>query len=463
MKHFFLLLFSFGYSLSAGAGESQKFCGLTCSAADQALKDGKSMLQKLNSIDAFAEAPVLSCAKNLVASENGDDLALGARKAMALAYGSCEVLKVKALSALPGSKNPYQSIRFQSGCSDVNTCEHPQSLNACAQKSCEVLRNHSPVSHVNAAEYVTQSMMAMGLRPKPNQDFQSASPKLNEYWSFGEIKRNQPQDCFDRVLSEGGIQAGDLLVSPGNQVVIIDTVGGDPFGLSAILRKSNQQFDDDYRKAVHERGTRFGPFKSKAKLEAAEQINLQDVLTGRSKAKYSEIVQYLDDLVPEICDANLDPRSYQITIAQASPEHGLGVQRDKADAALKNVSGLNAGLNLKAQAECVRTLKRNLIARVQAQSNSHLPVQKIKDALSKDGPFLGQLHCEETGLGDHCPKTTRPFPRVLRFAGSRTGCRKDPSFIAPNPSGNSCADCCDTRADYQTLVGETDAAKAGGL
>jgi len=266
------------------------------------------------------------------------------------------------------------------------------------------------VSGVDCSFFVFQSMERAGLNYYPNKAARyQATVGLA---TLGEkTKTGERLDCFDRVESQGGIRPGDLMVVSGVHVVMVDTVGPDPFGIHEMIEGESAW---NYTSSI-------------------PQATFEEIRAGKSKLSQAAQFTYLDRLANLLC-SDLDPAQFKLTIIHSSPNgNGVGIQREKACSAtsggvgLGRASSLLSVLKLKAKAECIRTLKQKWDAFAQGyQAAPHAVMDDIRrsDLVSGGG-------------------------KVLRHASNEPGCRGYPPF---DPAMN-CADCCDLNSSFDVMMG----------
>jgi hypothetical protein len=266
------------------------------------------------------------------------------------------------------------------------------------------------VSGVDCSFFVFQSMGRAGLNYYPGKP--SAYQSTNGLATLGEkTKSGERRDCFDRVETSGGIQSGDLLVVSGVHVVMIDTVGPDPFGIHEMIEgESAWNF-----------------------IPSIPQATFEDIRSKKSKLNQAAQFSYLDRLANLLC-SDLDPAQFKITIIHSSPNgNGVGIQREKVCSAtsggvgLGRASSLLSLLQLKAKAECIGTLKQKWNAFAPGyQEAPNLVVDSIKKSESVSGGS-----------------------KVLRHASNEPGCR---GYLPFDPTLN-CADCCDLNSSFESIAG----------
>jgi hypothetical protein len=232
----------------------------------------------------------------------------------------------------------------------------------------------------------------------------------------GKNSKGDRLDCFDRISSSGGIRAGDLLVVSGLHVVMIDTVGRDPFGIAEMIEGENAW------NWTH----------------PADQAAFKAIRSGTSKQSNTERLAFLNRIATQLCTDELDPARFKVTIIHSSPHgNGVGIQREKAysdtsyGVGLGHDSALLSALKLKAKAECIDQLREKwegFAPGLKASTNAALA--SIRKAEATPGRS-----------------------KVLRHASNEPGCRGIPAF---DPAMH-CADCCNLNSRYDEITGEKNA------
>ena len=265
------------------------------------------------------------------------------------------------------------------------------------------------VSGVDCSFFVFQSMGRAGLNYYPNTSISYQA--TNGLATLGEkTMSGGRKDCFDRVEASGGLHSGDLLVVSGVHVVMVDTVGADPFGIEEMIEGESAW---NYTKSI-------------------PQNTFEEIRAKKSKLNEVEKFAYLDRLATLLC-SDLDPAQFKVTIIHSSPNgNGVGIQREKVCSStsggvgLGRASSLLSLLKLKAKAECIDTLKQKWNSFAPGYSSApNAVVESIKKS-------------ERISGGS----------KVLRHASNEPGCRGYPPF---DPSMN-CADCCDLSSSFETLI-----------
>jgi len=460
--------------LQAQAGETGKFCGISCSPE-----------QELAKYTSFAQnIPQNNCPKNLTPSTDSP-MALGARKVIALTYGNCEALQLPVRDKmdtsqnnlnLKGSKpvylgykynnhevwpkvntqiansNPYLKSLQTQGCSTKSECSK-ESINkvipgispVCKKLTCEAILNpplyqyggkvdgdDSLVPHkklpdggeVNGMDcsfFILNAMKASGLKRAPNDPINDVKGSKDwdtkDFAKLGQVDPlGKPLDCFERLDSTTDVKPGDIIVAPNSHIVMVDTVGKDPFGIDALLRKSN---DELY--AIYKENEYSNP-KDKTVINAA--------LEGTSKLSRVDSLEILDRLSNIICRSQLDATNFKITIAHSSP-HGnnVGVQRETVGSGLSGA--LESTFFLKAWNSCVSA---------------------FQEKWESKNPGLINSSKERTAAIDNylTKSTVDNSPKMIRHVPGRDGC----TTTIPEVPGMGCANCCDLSASYEKLTGE---------
>ena len=382
--------------------KNPNFCASDCASSDLALQATEN-LPKNPSGGPKIQLPDQSCEEPRVPYDpehSVPPLAIGGRKAMALTYGSCEVLKLPVLDVNPeGKKNPYLGWLTRPGCDDQAACSNPTAWkikdNACEMHACLVLKRppryvygagHGSLENqtrVDCSAFVSQAMMMTGAKFKPNEPLKSAIPTQG-LWELGKVQNGQPVDCFDQVLPEVGgeegadhhrkfgLKPGDLIVAPNYHVVMVDTVGQDPFGVQAniILKMKAKNGMKGFESIVQEGLTDrhavriFGakspddPKKNKVQFLSDEDFkqfknkSIEDILyTKEPKDITNADLDFLEKAAEVICDSEMySPSEYKMTITHSSPNHGgVGVQRQKLFPGVAEVSIVQSKDNNKNQ------------------------------------------------------------------------------------------------------------------
>jgi hypothetical protein len=83
---------------------------------------------------------------------------------------------------------------------------------------------------MDCSGYLSLAMMNAGMRFSPNK-----RPTFLGTWQIAQLSQAGKDSCMQEsplIPVETALQPGDLFVVPGTHMVLIDSVGGDPFGLS---------------------------------------------------------------------------------------------------------------------------------------------------------------------------------------------------------------------------------------
>ena len=459
MKYFIQLNLLFLSLLPAhAANQSGKFCGVSCSPEQELAK----------SFDAFTQSiPQSNCPKSVI-TPTDSPMAIGARKIIALTYGSCDALnlpvrdKLEQISSklnIAGSQkvsmghqyknneisrklvpqilnsNPYLKPLTKEECSTKSACENeslkaaiPGVLPACKQITCDAILhpplyqyggkvdgddgivphrksiNGGAVDGMDCSFFIFNAMKASGLKRAPDAPINeegSIGWDTKDFATFGRVDaQGKPLDCFERLDATADIKPGDIIVAPKNHIVMVDTVGKDPFGIEALLRKSNEELYTIYKN--NETNNTIDKKKIDASL-SAEQLNL---------------------IANTICSSQIDGESFKVTIAHSSP-HGnnVGVQRETVGAGLASRKpALETAFYLFAWNKCLNAFQEKWGSK--ASNNA------TNAYLSKN---------TQVGTG-----------KIIRHVPGRPGC----TTAVPNVPGIGCANCCDLSASYEKQTGE---------
>jgi hypothetical protein len=491
-----LSLFVFLGLLGVGSAHAQdNFCGYQCP-----IEHFPKTVNLFNSIqEAGRHLPqVCDLSLSKLFNDQDSDLVVGARKLMAMTYGSCDVLsqpvrgygygKAQAIppSALSfdGEKkqylaekdlilanHPYLATRLSSACGDVSFCstKKPEELNACDAAACLVLehpplyqfssslRDHSVFEKIQKGEtsalgmddasFISEAMSMMGARIYPDQTIDVAQKHKGglsneEFWALGaKNAKGQNQDCFDRIAGEVGVKPGDLVVGSRSHIAMIDTVGKDPFGIETLRKRSFNELQLNLQEVMTEKGIVRSKMISQYNTDLLKRTKLADVLSGESKVDYDLQKAYLDEISIDACEHMLrKPEDYRVTIIHSSPRGGyVGIQREKIFPGLgdpQTLSSESSAFQMKVIADCVQTLRSDWLAQVPASN------EKIRVALRAEPPFIAALkEREKNGNVAH----------ILRLNSSYEGCK---SGLGERPvfEASQCVRCCPTQTTYDRLV-----------
>jgi hypothetical protein len=462
------------------------FCGYQCSVSDLS-----AVVNELNQSESMRRTPrVCDPLSSYLDSAQEANPVIGARKLMATLYGSCEVLKQPVLfedsqlssSALRfsssqqrflGRRNailathPYLADRVSASCSDQLSCKLKNSaeLGVCGEAACmslqyppvyqfgsrlkdhsvfERVRKHeTAVLGIDDAAFISEAFAMKGLRIRPNQNIDQAQRRTgglsnSEFWQLGASDATHPNaDCFDRVISQSGVQVGDLIVAKQSHISMIDTVGEDPFGIQSLAaRNSSSELKTALGSWLDEKGFVRAKLISEYDLNQLKNADLQKVLKKQQLTPELR-VQYFDLLANAACETLIrKPEEYRVTLIHSSSRHGLaGVQREKLFPGLGDPGELSsqAGVfQLKVLADCERELR----ASWSKQANDDPSILDSKFASAVDALEKGDRSA-----------------RILRHNTSRDGCRsaKDDRSLF---EASECVRCCNTDISYQELVGD---------
>ncbi len=437
---------------------ANEFCGLKCNPPDPVT----GLVEQAQS--AVAMNPAADCEPAEKNSEilKETPLAGGARKMMAMVYGSCAVLKLKARQKLnpkepkirietmsiptgtdaARTNHPYLGHFRDPGCTNAAECSDAN-LNkpvvgipsACKKIVCDAYRypsayryggkakNESEVtSHefrapasvqtgVDCSYFVFQSMNQGGLRFEKNKEnYYRASSALSVLGQ--KDKDGNRLDCFDQVVDqEGGIHPGDMIVIPGKHAALVDTVGPDPFGINAMIEDPTQWKGLDWEKT---KGTPNGTALTlRGSVEKIDQIR-----QGTSTMYTDEKVKFLNDLSTYLCSNALHWDRFKLTIIHSSSNgNHTGVQRED------NPSGcMRPPLLQLSKAQCIRAMKQKWREQV----------PEFADAPSA---IIQNIARSSTS-------------KILRHASDEPDCRTNP----PSVPESACADCCDLNSTYEEMI-----------
>ena len=468
---FFLSMLEGGSSFAGG-----NFCGFQCSkqALDWTMHLFSGVPKGISDSQSCRNEPLPFVGKD-------PDLALGARKAMAMIYGTCQVLTLPvrnlldvksipkgAVSYRSHSKryivsrskvienHPYLNTRVNPPCDDDHACVGNQShASVCDKNSCFVMnhpplyqygvkpKNYSPyvvtrrssksaaASGIDCSAFVSEAMNIVGARVVPGENMSSGGLGTSQFWQLGATDASgHAKDCFSRVIEQTGFRPGDLIVAPGKHVVMVDTVGDDPFGIQGLFSKS----DHDFEQNAHD-------FWAEKRV-TLKKMSLSEVLDGSSDEPVSVQRKFLDQVAEAACDQMLDPEEFKVTIIHSSPHGGhVGVQRERlfpGVGAPKGSAPMAMTVIAKAKVDCEEALRRKWLVRAKQKNAS------VAKALNDDFGYVNAIRKrEDLGHG----------ARVLRHADLRPGCMA-PVGEGPTVPGSECMSCCSTQASYANLVPE---------
>jgi len=437
---------SSGFSGVAFASfEQPKFCASHC--VDPAVAQKLSRFLSKSSPAIELKDKPCAVEDSSISDLNSSPLARGGRKAMAMNYGSCDVLKLPVLEAHSWSKseNPYLEVLKKPGCDDSKACSDPVKwgiqgiqgnlIDGCEARACAILSGKTPVPG-NAA-FVSQSLAMAGARIKPNEDFSGADVlTTKDYWNLGETNgKGDAVDCFERVPT-ADYKAGDLIVSPDGHIAMVDTVGEDPFGIEAnVLSKMNSSKGLQSLNRVIQSGFEDRNLK-------APGFQLEQALTSKSLNGFDPaVIAYFETAAKVICEREVThhPSGFKVTVLHSSVHHeNAGVQRQKIFPGLSAIEG--SGEHERYGQSSISTgviegVKRNCIDRVRA---------KWKSTAEKN-PALAAVFDQKSSVGG--PASDGRESRFLRYAAQRSGCEPDSARANTNRSA-SCVSCCDSSTSY---------------
>jgi len=407
----FFLLLSYGATDSSVAGDAEKPCGLHCKAEE---KKADEIINSLNQVNGGN----VHCANDLSVSTD-PDAAMGARLAMAQIYGSCDVLKlpvlencnVKRISSklkftpvsegnkyprrgvtqaqlpLLRDSHPYLQGFKNSECFTLGKCEQMKaskelSNDVCKKASCDPILEPPTYQYggkgngktsvyqhrggkglqyngLDCSAFVSAALGMRGLRFYPGTDNNGMGFGTAGYSSLGKKDANgKPIDCFDEPIAFNGIQAGDLLVAPNNHIVMIDTVGVDPYGINGILSqarsaKTDSAQADAFNRLGVDTCKKRNPGKSGEKICITKPIT--ELLNPESVIDQSLRLKQLNRLAEDICLISIDKDDFQMTIMHStSDSNQTGVQRQH----VKNGTfpPLSTLLEMKGRRDCIEEL-----------------------------------------------------------------------------------------------------------
>jgi hypothetical protein len=477
-------------NLIVHAEAEDQFCGFQCSktSADETL----SQLGALQN-----QSTPLACSANQNDFVKNANIADGARKAMALMYGSCDVLALPVRNLLsPNSitkgavsykrkskryissrskvmaSHPYLNARLNSPCSDAKACTSGKfnHENTCEKNACFVINNPplyqygvkpkdysvyvktsrftgtGDASGIDCSAYVTEAMNLTGARAYPDKNLSSGGLGTAQFWTLGDTDDSgDPKDCFERIIGEAGLKSGDLIVAPNSHIVMIDTVGKDPFGIEALLAKKDEDLQNTYRDILNEKGQGRSGVRGATEFKTLQELSLGDVLDGKSEEPIDLQLKFLNGVAETACDQDLlDPEDFKVTIAHSSPHGGhVGVQRERLFPGVGSPKGsapMAMAMINKAKSDCVQALQSKWYAYSKKKKS------EISYSLAESFGYVAALKKrEDTGKG----------ARVLRHDPNRAGCKADPAEI-PQIPGNECVACCSTVASYEQMVPKND-------
>ena len=112
----------------------------------------------------------------------------------------------------------------------VNQAESPNCRMPLGTGNNGVACNSNPVVGMDCSGYLSLAMMNAGMRFSPNK-----KPGFMSTWQMAQLGQAGKESCMEEsplTPMESALQPGDIFVVPGSHMVLIDSVGPDPFGLS---------------------------------------------------------------------------------------------------------------------------------------------------------------------------------------------------------------------------------------
>ena len=425
------------------------------------------------------------------------DAAMGARLAMAQIYGSCDVLKLPVLencnikkispdlkftaisegnryprkgvskSQLPllRDTHPYLQGFKSSECFTLSKCEEMKQTkeldaDVCKKASCDPILepptyqyggkgngkssvyqhrsgNGYQYNGLDCSAFVSAALGMRGLRYFPGEDNTGMGFGTAGYAQLGKKDANgNSMDCFDEPINVTGMQAGDLLVAPNNHIVLVDTVGDDPFGINGILSKAKLvksdaaeagSFDQLSSDSCKKRNAATKSSKKSSKTQPKLNCSIkpiQQLLDTNVVMDQALRMKQLNQVAESICLINVDKDDFQMTIMHStSASNQTGVQRQH----VKNgtFSPLSTLLEMKGRRDCIEELRE-----VFAESVPELSA--VKSAVVK---------------AYEAKATTNGATKILRH-DPRAECVGKPMPL----QSRSCSACCNVKATYQDLM-----------
>jgi|GEM_PF-5394952 len=469
-------LLSLLFSAQTGAAE---FCGLRC-------EPDRSLLESLRSPGLFGAPPSIAQCGNRanipVLTET--PLAGGARRTMALAYGSCEVLKLKTRSNLipdrisgtfksfsGGADYNFNGVQIPAGVEQVRKT-HPY-LRALQKEDCSNSRECSPAGLKLPVQGVDPSCKKMvcdaWLWPSMYQYGGKAGTGEAVYHEVFTRKSydSKTKKTTTRKYSVSGLDCSYFVFQAMQRAGLKFSASQQNFYRSTTYlstlgaRGAGGKREDCFDRINSAEGIRPGdllvasgvhvamvdtvgrdPFGIARMIEGeaawnwsspAQQSMFGEIRAGTSKVPAAAEHSFLNKLAGQLC-ADLDPARFRITIIHSSPNgNGVGIQREEAysdtsySVGLGRSSTLLGLLKLKAKAECILALKKKWESFSPGFSKS---VNAVLEAIRKSERAPGGS-------------------KVLRHASIEPGCRGAPPI---DPALN-CADCCDLGSSYESLTG----------
>lgn len=231
--------FSYGGSFTGSGSGFEKYSKVTNDkASDSKLKPFKCENSELCSDEHGKPTRDLSCI-SMYLNTKIHPLAWGARKAIATAYQSCNVVDQTNLQDGDFQKNSGPACRAP--------ISHKDNYFLTAQIRYSKDRNEIDLFQdklTDCTMFVGVAMAAAGLRITKNND----NMKINDNLATGNMidMGEKDNDCLSRATfnKNESIRSGDVIVyryigKDLGHAVIIDKTGPDPFGLSSVSNVSN--------------------------------------------------------------------------------------------------------------------------------------------------------------------------------------------------------------------------------
>lgn len=480
--------------LPKGEPYDENFCGLKCSKEDEL----KGILEateanQVTTGNNESGRPLYCSGGSRGKIEASEAAVTGARRIMAMMYGSCDVLKlpVRQLLKKPNAvtkgfrrrdfpdgkpsyrreitdkaailaQHPYLRDRQSKDCDDKKVCGNPKlrkNLSACEQFSCGAL-DYPPLYQYGA---------------RPSRENYS----IRENWSSkfkGDYWKKAPGiDCSSFISSSLGFMG--MKMAPSDES-IATTDGYASGGIRNLARGSYVQKYKVYKgETCFDQVVDNGGLKPGDILANDGHVAMVDTvgadpfhngkLTGADVEKWSEYLEdshlvlkskcqdkKLGDLLAspeqfvanqkclttmavEICD-NFHGRdvrpNYDITMIHSSggENTNIGIQREQLASAFSPEGSLRGTIVLKAKVDCTLKLKQEWMARAKVNGDSNLSQWALQTGYDATLKARGG--------------------ELMRHRSSDPRCMISPNDL-PKVEGWECASCCDTTASYDSQMG----------
>ncbi len=461
-------------SLPAYSDGLQKFpstCGLHCDSKTSTEQSVLSADALLNSLSAVNHQNDKICSNPSVSGSDRDAVN-GARILMTQIYGSCDVLKLpvreflkpseispsvkhltvntgnryprtsvkKAQVSLLSGSHPYlQSFSGQSSCSGIcDTGAETEFDPVCLKASCLPVKNPPTYQYggkppkdsapfaiqnlgggvsngIDCSGFIAEALSVKGLKMKPGSQVGQGVGGTGMFASYGSVdSAGKPTDCFESVSRKSGVKPGDIMIAPNNHMVMIDTIGDDPFGTRDLT----------YNTAPEVLEQQYLEWCTIKKIKP-QHGSLVQILDGTSAITEQQKSLYLNGLADSVCQKNVNIENFQITIMHSSP-HGnrIGVQREKVSVGLEGP--LETMLEMKARRDCIQALRAKWM-----EANPIL--------LMNSSRFVTEF---EGNSKSHA------YSKIIRHRSKQVECVGTPMPL----KSLSCSSCCELDTSYQEQV-----------